>query len=78
MANARLALAGAIAVLAWQAFVSHRVSAFWPLAVLVFGVAVGRFAAEPTPWPTDVAVPTIHVETGRAYRSTRTASSHAG
>src|SRR5581483_6232383 len=39
-----------------------------PLAVLVFGVVVGRFAAEPTPRLTDVAVPTIHVETGRAYR----------
>ena len=52
-----------------------------PLAVPVFGVfgvVVGRFAAEPTPRLTGVAVPTIHVETGRAYRSTRTASSHAG
>jgi len=27
----RLALAGAAAILAWQAFVSHRVSAIWPL-----------------------------------------------
>jgi hypothetical protein len=34
MANARLALAAAIAVLAWQAFVSHRLSALWPLMFL--------------------------------------------
>jgi MutS-like protein len=34
MANARLAAALAIAVLAWQAFVSHRVSAIWPLVPL--------------------------------------------
>ena len=34
IANARLALAAAIAVLAWQAFVSHRVSAIWPLVFL--------------------------------------------
>jgi hypothetical protein len=31
LANVRLALAGIAAVLAWQAFVSHRVSAIWPL-----------------------------------------------
>jgi hypothetical protein len=34
LANARLALAAVIAVLAWQAFVSHRVSAIWPLLFL--------------------------------------------
>jgi len=35
IANARLALAAAIAVLAWQAFVSHRISALWPFVCLV-------------------------------------------
>ena len=34
MANARLALAAAIALLGWQAFVSHRLSAIWPIAFL--------------------------------------------
>ena len=40
MANARLALALAIAVLAWQAFVSHRVSAIWPLVPVVAFIVV--------------------------------------
>ena len=35
IANARLALAAAIAVLAWQAFGSHRISAIWPFVFLV-------------------------------------------
>jgi hypothetical protein len=35
IANARLTLAAIIAVLAWQAFVSHRVSAIWPLVFLM-------------------------------------------
>src|SRR6185436_1486544 len=35
LANTRLALAAAIAVLAWQAFVSHRVSPIWPIAPVV-------------------------------------------
>ncbi|MEO8255837.1 MAG: DNA mismatch repair protein MutS [Acidobacteriota bacterium] len=39
IAHARLALAAVIAVLAWQAFVSDRISAFWPLAGLI-GFAV--------------------------------------
>jgi hypothetical protein len=39
MANARLALAAIIAVLGWQAFVSNRISAIWPLAFLA-GFAV--------------------------------------
>jgi hypothetical protein len=40
LANARLALAVAIAVLAWQAFVSHRVSVLWPLVPLVVFIAL--------------------------------------
>jgi hypothetical protein len=37
----RLALAGIAAVLAWQAFVSHQVSAFWPLLPAVaFGIVM--------------------------------------
>jgi hypothetical protein len=39
LSRARLAVAGATAVLAWLAFVSHRVSPAWPLA-LVAGVVV--------------------------------------
>jgi hypothetical protein len=42
VSNSRLALAVAVAVLAWQAFVSHRVSAVWPVvpAVAFLGLVV--------------------------------------
>jgi hypothetical protein len=39
LSNARLAVAGATAVMTWQAFVSHRVSVVWPL-VLAAGFVV--------------------------------------
>jgi MutS domain V len=41
LSNSRLIVAAALAIIGWQAFVSHRVSAIWPVAVLVaFGVLV--------------------------------------
>jgi len=40
LSNTRLALAGAIALLSWQAFVSHRVSPVWPLVLLAAFVVV--------------------------------------
>jgi hypothetical protein len=40
LSNARLAVAGATAVLAWQAFVSHRVSPAWPLVLVAGFVAL--------------------------------------
>jgi hypothetical protein len=41
ISNSRLIVAAALAIIGWQAFVSHRVSAIWPVVVLVaFGVLV--------------------------------------
>jgi hypothetical protein len=41
ISNSRLILAAALAIIGWQAFISHRVSAIWPVVVLVaFGVLV--------------------------------------
>jgi hypothetical protein len=41
LSNSRLIVAAALAIIGWQAFVSHRVSAIWPVVVLVaFGVLV--------------------------------------
>lgn len=44
IANARLAVAAATAVLAWQAFVSHRVSTVWPLMLVAafIGLAIAH------------------------------------